>query len=506
MMQLPLSVLPGAGPTTETAGLAGGTSATTAEGGDGASVFASLLTAMQTAPSDETVAADALDLTLTEGDGTESTTGETDGEIPTGLTALVQSLIVPQVATTSAGEDGDQVPTDPATPPVAPAVTTTPLGPLGESAAPSAPLPTAATATSALTASAPAPAATPATELPVEVETDTAIAVQPPPIPTTAASTGTATELDLTVEAPEQATAEGTPLHDVDTAEAEPTEAGLRTSPADTDPAPDAAVDDASPDTLISDTTTSLDDTADTRADDAAGDPPAETPAREQQADQSQAGQTALRQDTGELSNQSAPVGTVAPEARTAPAAANGVDQIRPAEATRPSGAPITGIEANATATAAAVTESAPTNVERADAPVTIERITLREMPTVVVDRIRAIDPQGGVNRAVVRLDPPELGRILLEVVSNGDEIAVIARADSAEAVRALVRQRAEIEAAIEALGMSISDFDVKQDDGERQDAQPEAHRDRSYDERRPAGETGYATTDTTATEGELFL
>ena len=148
MMQLPLSVLPGAGPTTETAGLAGGTSATTAEGGDGASVFASLLTAMQTAPSDETVAADALDLTLTEGDGTESTTGETDGEIPTGLTALVQSLIVPQVATTSAGEDGDQVPTDPATPPVAPAVTTTPLGPLGESAAPSAPLPTAATATS----------------------------------------------------------------------------------------------------------------------------------------------------------------------------------------------------------------------------------------------------------------------------------------------------------------------------------------------------------------------
>ena len=163
--------------------------------------------------------------------------------------------------------------------------------------------------------------------------------------------------------------------------------------------------------------------------------------------------------------------------------------------------------DVDATVVTTATGQTAPTaNTERADAPVIIERMTLREMPTVVVDRVRAVDPQGGMNRAVVRLDPPELGRIMLEIVSNGDEISVIARADNAEAARALIRQRAEIEAAVEALGLTVSDFDVQADDRERDDAEPEARRDGGFDDRGAAADARYVTDDLPATEGELFL
>ncbi len=162
-------------------------------------------------------------------------------------------------------------------------------------------------------------------------------------------------------------------------------------------------------------------------------------------------------------------------------------------------------------AAAATATPAAPIAVEQVaaesneSAPLVIDRVALRNVPTVVVDRVRALDPSGGTNRAVVRLDPPDLGQIVVEVVGRGDEIAVVARADTAEAARALVRQRAEIQAAVEALGLSVSDFDVHHGDGN--DGQGQQGRDQRPN--RPAvdgGPAGYQTAELPEPEGELFL
>ncbi|MEM7285191.1 MAG: flagellar hook-length control protein FliK [Actinomycetota bacterium] len=166
----------------------------------------------------------------------------------------------------------------------------------------------------------------------------------------------------------------------------------------------------------------------------------------------------------------------------------------------------VAGIDAQPTTAApAAAPTPSPTTGDNASAPMVIERVALRDVPTVVVDRIRAVDPQGGVNRAVVRLDPPELGRITLEVIGNGDEISVIARAENAEAARALIRQRADIQAAVQALGLSVSDFDVQHGDTSPREQQAEARRDR-FDGRRPDSGAGYQASDLPEPEGELFL
>lgn len=478
MTQLPVSILPGA-PMTDAAGLAGDTAGTTTEGGgEATSVFASLLTALQNG---ETAAADAmsaLGLALTEGEGEgdgEAATEQTvpDGEMPAGLAALVQSLVVPQVATAapvegqtdadlavdatmtpsaSAGIDVVEIETSmPATPAILAGVVAEPTAALDDNQAMAEVAGEGAVVD--LTSDVEAPV--------LEVATDQV----------------DATEIDETRSGDEQAEAA---LESVDVDLTEPAaadttdttdgEAGLPTDTGDPSTSPD--------------------------------DGPAQS--RLQQAPVTDDGAEALTQPNAPTSTPTP--WTAAAVTSTGPGTAG--DQVRVASADAAGTGQIAAAEVDATAVTAGTNQTAAaSNTERADAPVTIERITLREMPTVVVDRVRAIDPQGGMNRAVVRLDPPELGRIMLEIVSNGDEISVIARADNAEAARALLRQRTEIEAAMEALGLTVSDFDVQADDRERDDAEPEARRDGGFDDgRRPAGDARYVTADIPATEGELFL
>lgn len=486
MMQLPLSALPGAAPTADPVGLGGGTTASTTEG-DAASAFASLLTAMQTGAATDAVTADGLGLVPGDGEAPMPTDqGDGEAEIPAGLAALVQSLIVPGVATPPVeGDTTGEI-----------AMEATPLSALIETVT-AAETPTAETAVltgspEPVTAEAIVPAAAGGTVRAGTVAAVSGASIDAEPTlgirsaPTAPSPTLTETpDLDLTTDPPTQPVPTATTvLDDVEVPEAESSAPGRPATPAN-----DQVADELPAETLASARTVdaaATDAQAGTTDDDR---PPTSEPA--------------TTQDDGETSTQTTSIAGAAPEtgsARTAPAA----DHPRTG-AERLGARAATTADATTNVAAPAVTQT-PANVERADAPVTIERITLREMPTVVVDRIRAIDPQGGANRAVVRLDPPELGRIMLEVVSNGDEISVIARADNAEAVRALVRQRTEIEAALEALGLSMSDFDVKQDDGERQEAEPDARREGGYDDRRPAADTGYATTDTPTTEGELFL
>ena len=499
MMQLPLSVLPAAAPVTDAGGLTGGAETTTTESGDAVSVFASLLTAMQATEPTDSAAADALGAVLVGGD-IEATghRSQGDDETPSDLVALVQSLVLPDVTTVTLGQaeattgsHTQEAPLQasmPATVVTADAAATLVETPETMRTEPPAPLTHIETATP-VPAAATRPAATPApagvaetpAEMPIEVDADAE--VEP---------TGSVEALDIeTTGDVADATTTETPG---------PTETDL----SETDAIGHQRMSDGT-DAEVQTGDESLADTSATEA--PAGDGATGDPAGDERLDDDRGGPTLVRPEGGETSNQATTAATVPGETAGARGPST-ADQVRLPGLERPAATQPGTADAAVTAVLGASAEAAaPTNVERADAPVTIERITLREMPTVVVDRLRAIDPQGGVNRAVVRLDPPELGRIMLEVVSNGDEISVIARADNAEAVRALVRQRAEIEAAVEALGLSISDFDVKQGDSQRQDAEQEARRDgRRFDDRRPAGETGYATTDTTTTEGELFL
>lgn len=107
------------------------------------------------------------------------------------------------------------------------------------------------------------------------------------------------------------------------------------------------------------------------------------------------------------------------------------------------------------------------------------------------------------LRRLVVRLDPPELGALTLEVQSIGDDIAVIARTDNAEATRALMRQRADMQLAIESLGMSLSDFDVQT--GTRDEV---PNRQRRSGARQPGagGDEPFTQPQPTDDEGAIFL
>lgn len=105
--------------------------------------------------------------------------------------------------------------------------------------------------------------------------------------------------------------------------------------------------------------------------------------------------------------------------------------------------------------------------------------------------------------RMIVRLDPPELGTLTLELTSIADELTVAARTESHEAARALLRQRNEIHVALEALGMSLSEFDVKSKghDGRERWSGP-----RHGGDRRGTPETGHEPGPPADQEGVMFL
>ncbi len=85
-----------------------------------------------------------------------------------------------------------------------------------------------------------------------------------------------------------------------------------------------------------------------------------------------------------------------------------------------------------------------------------------------------------GHRRLVIRLDPPELGALTIELTAAGDNLAITARTESVEAVRALLRQRGDVQQAVEASGHSLVGFDVHADRDRDQSARWAAGRRRS--------------------------
>ncbi len=84
-------------------------------------------------------------------------------------------------------------------------------------------------------------------------------------------------------------------------------------------------------------------------------------------------------------------------------------------------------------------------------------------MPSTMVGQLQEMQRAGQPQRRIViRLDPPELGTVRLELTKVGDDVLVAARAETAEAARAILRQQPEIRTAVEALGLSLTGFDVQ--------------------------------------------
>ncbi len=115
-----------------------------------------------------------------------------------------------------------------------------------------------------------------------------------------------------------------------------------------------------------------------------------------------------------------------------------------------------------------------------------------------------------GQHRAIVRLDPPELGNVVIEVSALGDDVAVIARTESPEAMRALMRQRADMAMAIESLGMSLSGFDVQtgsdSDAPEKQEGSGSRTRRDGTSSDPNDQEQRFDQPETPVSEGDIFL
>jgi hypothetical protein len=85
------------------------------------------------------------------------------------------------------------------------------------------------------------------------------------------------------------------------------------------------------------------------------------------------------------------------------------------------------------------------------------------------VDRMRGTV---GHRTLEIRLDPPDLGTVDLEIRSSGSTVTIVARTESAEAMLAVLRQRDSIEASLRELGMDLSGFDVSAGTPEREQAE----------------------------------
>lgn len=129
----------------------------------------------------------------------------------------------------------------------------------------------------------------------------------------------------------------------------------------------------------------------------------------------------------------------------------------------------------------------------------------LSQVPTTTLANVQqALRSGESQHRTVIRLDPPELGTITLEVKAVGDEITVIARADNVEAGRALARQRADMATAVEALGMSLSEFDVQTGSGSES---PDRERNSRREQREEATtENPFEQPEPPEQDGDIFL
>jgi len=89
---------------------------------------------------------------------------------------------------------------------------------------------------------------------------------------------------------------------------------------------------------------------------------------------------------------------------------------------------------------------------------------TVRSVRPALIELSRGLRTNGAGNAClVVRLDPPELGAVLVRVVLRGGSVSVSCRSADAGAVDILQQQRGEVLDVLKREGFDLSDYDVRQ-------------------------------------------
>jgi flagellar hook-length control protein FliK len=130
----------------------------------------------------------------------------------------------------------------------------------------------------------------------------------------------------------------------------------------------------------------------------------------------------------------------------------------------------------------------------QADAPVTVTAAVGHLAPTEQAARavIERVAEGGGEVR--LRLDPPELGEILIHVTVDGDHVRVHVQADNPDAARLLRDSTPGLSSLLDDRGLGLVDVFVGHEDprrGSGQAAGSDAHRDARPEPGRFAGILG---------------
>jgi flagellar hook-length control protein FliK len=111
----------------------------------------------------------------------------------------------------------------------------------------------------------------------------------------------------------------------------------------------------------------------------------------------------------------------------------------------------------------------APTTLPAPDRPVAMHRVANAIQDALGHIRQRA----DGTYRLAIRLDPPELGHVRVDLIASGDDIHLQLHTETSGAHNALNARHEGIERALQAEGFSLGSFDVQtgQPDERRQEA-----------------------------------
>src|SRR5690606_16324132 len=84
------------------------------------------------------------------------------------------------------------------------------------------------------------------------------------------------------------------------------------------------------------------------------------------------------------------------------------------------------------------------------------------QLQRALVETARQLARQGGgSHRVTVRLDPPDLGQLTIEVVARGSEVRITVRASEAGAAPVVLQQQTDVASALSAEGFQLDGFDV---------------------------------------------
>lgn len=158
-----------------------------------------------------------------------------------------------------------------------------------------------------------------------------------------------------------------------------------------------------------------------------------------------------------------------------------------------------------------AATATAATTSDPAPAPADGEPVPASRLGATILPEATRMRGTAAHRTLEIRLDPPDLGTVDLEIRSSGSTVSVVARTESAEAMLAVLRQRDVIEASLRQHGMDLSGFDVSAGTPDRDrtgaggDAAPRAMT-RTRDEATESGGSDTVPTRPAHQEGTVFL